>query len=86
MGDNSFLRDFRARMFSSRRAMLRSMILRVSSNASPVDHKVLVSSGENKFDFRSAFLKLNWEKEDTSRHVVCLTPVELDETSAFLSA
>ena len=30
MGDNSFLRDLRARMFSSRRAMSWSMILRAT--------------------------------------------------------
>jgi hypothetical protein len=44
MGDNSFLRDFKARMLSSRRAMLRSIILRVSSSESPAEHKVLVLS------------------------------------------
>ena len=44
MGDNSFLRDFRARMLSSRRAMSRSMILRISSNGLPAEHEVLVLS------------------------------------------
>ena len=54
--DNSFLRDFRARMLSSRREMLQSMILRVTSNGSPAEHEVtvvfkLVSSGEkNQLD------------------------------------
>ena len=51
MGDNSFLRDFRARMLSSRRAMSRSMILRISSNGSPAEHEVLVSSGEKTIGF-----------------------------------
>jgi hypothetical protein len=53
MGDNSFLRDFKTRMLSSRRAMLRSIILRFSSNGPPAEHKVLVSSGEKQLDFRS---------------------------------
>ena len=42
MEDNSFRRDFRARMFSSRPEMSRSMILRITSNGSPVEHEVLV--------------------------------------------
>ena len=46
MGDSSFLRDFKARMLSSRRAISRSMILRVTSNGSQAEHEVLVSSGE----------------------------------------
>ena len=46
IGDNSFLRDFRARMLSSRRAMSRSMILHAASDGSPAEHEVLVSSGE----------------------------------------
>ena len=57
MGDNSFLRDFRARMLSSRRAMLRSMILRVSFNGSPAEPKVLVSSGEKSIEFRRSIKK-----------------------------
>ena len=48
IGDNSFLRDFRARMLSSRRAMSRSMILRATSNGSTAEHVVLVSSGEKQ--------------------------------------
>ena len=52
MGDNSFLRDFKARIFSSRRAMSRSMILCITSNGSPAasERAVLVSSdsGERK--------------------------------------
>ena len=51
MGDNSFLRDFKARIFSSRRAMSRSMILRVTSNGSPAKHEVSVSSMENTIGF-----------------------------------
>jgi hypothetical protein len=51
MGDNSFLRDFRDRMLSSRRAMSRSMILRITSNGSPAEHGVLVSSGEKTIGF-----------------------------------
>ena len=51
IGDSSFLRDFRARMLSSRRAMSRSMILRIASNGSPVEHKVLVASGETIIGF-----------------------------------
>ena len=48
MVDNSFLRDFRTRMLSCRRAISRSMILSISSNGSPADseHEVLVSSAE----------------------------------------
>ena len=33
-------------MVSSRQAMSRSMILRATSNGSPAEHEVLVSSGE----------------------------------------
>ena len=51
IGDNSFLRDFRARMLSSRWAMSRSMILRIASNGSPAEHEVLVSSGKRHLDF-----------------------------------
>ena len=47
MGDNSFLRDFRARMLSPRWAMSRSMILRVTSNGSQAEHEVLVLSEDN---------------------------------------
>ena len=43
IGDSSFLRDFRARILSSRRAMSRSMIPRVTSGGSPAE---LASSGE----------------------------------------
>ena len=57
IGDNSFLRDFRTRMLSSRRAMSRSMILRITSNAngSPAEHEVfklplaVVSSGKDNW-------------------------------------
>jgi hypothetical protein len=63
MGDNSFLLDFKARMLSSRRAMLRSIILRFSSNGSPSEHKVLVSSEEKRLDFRSEILRLNLKKK-----------------------
>ena len=55
MGDNSFLRDFKARMLSSRRAMLRSIILRVSSNESPAEYNILVSSGEKTIEFQICF-------------------------------
>ena len=51
IGDNSFLRDFRARILSSRRAISRSMILRIASNGSPVEHEVLVGSGEKTIGF-----------------------------------
>ena len=51
IGDNSFLRDLRARMLSSRRAMSRSMILRIWSNESPAEDEVLVSSGEKTIEF-----------------------------------
>ena len=51
MGDNSFLRDFRTRMLSFRRAMSRSMILRISSNRSPAKREILVSSGEKTIGF-----------------------------------
>ena len=53
MGDNPFLRDFRARMFSCRRAISRSMILRISSNGLPADseHEVLVSPEEKALEF-----------------------------------
>jgi hypothetical protein len=64
MGDNSFLRDFKARMLSSRRAMLRSIILRFSSSESPAE-----TSGEKQLDFRSEILRLNLKK-NTSRHVI----------------
>ena len=50
MGDNSFLQIFKARMLSSKLAMLRSMILRVTSNESLAEHKV-VSSGEKSIGF-----------------------------------
>ena len=58
MGDNSFLRDFRARMLSSRRAMSRSMILRLSSNKSPAEYEVLASSGEKTMSSCLEYLKL----------------------------
>ena len=48
--DNSFLRDFRTRILSSRRAMSRSMTLRVTSNESPAEHEVMVSSGEKTIE------------------------------------
>jgi hypothetical protein len=51
IGDNSFLRDFKARMLSSRRAMSRSMILRATSNGSSAEHEVLVSSGRKQLEF-----------------------------------
>ena len=51
MGDSSFLRDFRSRMLSSKRAMLRSMILRFSSNGSPAELKLLESSEEKTIGF-----------------------------------
>ena len=51
MGDNSFLRDFRARILSSKRRMLRSIILRSSSNGPPAEHKLLETSGEKKIGF-----------------------------------
>ena len=55
MEDKSFLRDLRARILSSRRAMSWSMILRVSStgNGSPAEHEVvlLVSSEEKTVEF-----------------------------------
>ena len=41
----------KARILSSRRAMSRSMILRVTSNGSPVKHEVSVSSMENTIGF-----------------------------------
>ena len=44
MGDKLFLRDLRARMFSSRRVMSRSTILRATSKLSPFEG--FVSSGE----------------------------------------
>ena len=45
MRDNSFLRDFRAWPLSSRRAMLRLMILRVTSNG-PAAYEAFVLSGK----------------------------------------
>ena len=58
IGANSFLRDFRARMFSSRRAISRSMILRVSANGSLVEYEVvLVSSGEKVIEFLICFFQ-----------------------------
>ena len=51
MGDNSFLRDFKARMLSSRRAISRSMMVRNTSNGSQAEHEVLVSSGEKTIGF-----------------------------------
>ena len=58
MGDNSFLRDFRARMLSFRRAMLRSMIVCASptGNGTPAEHKPLGSSGEKTVGFLICFL------------------------------
>ena len=52
IGDSWFLRDFRARILSSRWAMSRSMILRIMSNGSPlaVEHEVLVSSGKKTIE------------------------------------
>ena len=46
MRDNSFLRDFRARMLSSSRAISRSMILRISSFGSPAEYEAWVLSGK----------------------------------------
>ena len=57
IGANSFLRDFRARMLSSRRAISRSMILRVSANGSLVEYEVLVSSGEKAIEFLICFFQ-----------------------------
>ena len=54
VGDNSFLRDFKTWMLSSRQAILQSMILHISSNRSPTELGVLVSSGEKTIGF------LNW--------------------------
>ena len=51
IGDNSFLRAFRARMLSSRRAMSQSMILRFTSNGSQVEYEVLTSSAEKTIAF-----------------------------------
>jgi hypothetical protein len=53
MGDNSFLRDFRARMLSSRRAISWSMILRAISDGSPAE-----GIGEKQLDSRFGFLGL----------------------------
>jgi hypothetical protein len=47
IGDNSFLRDFRARMLSSSRAMSRSMILRATSNG---PQEAFASSGEQMIE------------------------------------
>ena len=46
MGDNWFLLDLRARMFSSRRAMFWSMTLRATSKKSPFE--AFVSSEEER--------------------------------------
>jgi hypothetical protein len=56
MGDNSFLRDFKARMLSSRRTMLRSIILRFSSS----DSEPAETSGEKTIGFE--ILSLNLKK------------------------
>ena len=60
MGDNSFLRDFRARMLSCRWTISRSMILRISSNESPADseHEVLVSPKEKTLEFLISNFKI----------------------------
>ena len=63
MGENSFLRDFRARMLSSRWAMSRSILLRFSSFGSPAEH--LVSAGKRQLDFRSEFYKVRFENKGT---------------------
>ena len=55
--DNSFLRDLGARMLSSRRAMSRSMILRIRSKSSAED-EALVSSEERQLNFRLEYLRL----------------------------
>ena len=64
IGDNSFLRDFRARMLSSR-SMLGSMILRDSCIGSPSKRKVLVSSGEKSIRI---LIKVG-KKNTTGSHV-----------------
>ena len=51
VGDNSFLWDFKARMLSSRRAISRSMILRVLSNGLPVEDRVLILPGKKTIGF-----------------------------------
>ena len=63
IGDNSFLRDFRDRMLSSRRAISRSMVLRATSNGSPVEHEMLVSSGEETIGFLIWFFILFYSKK-----------------------
>jgi hypothetical protein len=51
-------------MLSSRRAMLRSMILRASANGSPAEHDVLVLSGGKTIGF------LIWIFKVEKKHVV----------------
>ena len=74
IGDNSFLQDFRTRILSSRRAMSRSMILRVTvtSNGSPAKHEVLVSksSGEKTIRFLIEYSKVGNKKTHTLSHVI----------------
>ena len=68
MGDNSFLREFRARMLSSR-SILGPMILRDPSNGSPAKRKVLVSS-ESEEKSIGFLIRISKVEKHTVSHVI----------------